>query len=160
MQIAEKIRAFSMSALFACGLPLLAGAATLNLNDGSVIHGDVVALESGVYSVETQSLGTIRVRQSDVASIDFAAQPDDPSAGQREQIESLQRSMVLDVDIMDQIKALQSDAQIQAALADPEIAAAIRSGDLATLMANPTFMALLQNARLMGLTRQIAPAEP
>ena len=55
--------------LIVCGS---ASAATLTLNDGSVIQGDITTLQNDVYTIETDSLGTVPVRKQEVRSIDHS----------------------------------------------------------------------------------------
>ena len=49
-----------------------ASAETLMLRDGTVIHGEIKALQDDVYTVETDSLGTVRVRKQDIRAIDHS----------------------------------------------------------------------------------------
>ncbi len=49
-----------------------ASAATLVLKDGAVIHGEIETLQDDVYTVKTDSLGTVRVRKQDVRTIDHS----------------------------------------------------------------------------------------
>jgi hypothetical protein len=46
-------------------------AATLVLKDGTVIQGDIRTLRDDVYTVNTQSLGTVRVPKDNVRTIDY-----------------------------------------------------------------------------------------
>jgi len=51
------------------GSLLDAAAVQIALEDGSVVSGDVVSLENGVYTVRTGSLGTVRIPSSQIRSI-------------------------------------------------------------------------------------------
>jgi hypothetical protein len=63
----------------------------------------------------------------------------------KEEIQTLQKQMMNDQEIMNMIQSLQNDPDFQQVLQDPEIMKAISSGDIATLMANPKFMRILDN---------------
>src|SRR6185503_20560966 len=45
---------------------------TVTLNDGSVIKGDIIKLENGVYTIKSTQLGEIKVEEEKVLSITSA----------------------------------------------------------------------------------------
>jgi hypothetical protein len=132
-------------------------AATVVLRDGTVIHGEILLLQDDVYSVETDSLGTIRVRKQEVRSIDNGAEPtkgtsvesstDASSPGSRE-LDATKSRIVQDPELLAAVLALQSDPDVLAVLADPEITKAIAAGDYAALLNNPKIVALMHNAKM------------
>ncbi len=139
-----------------------ASGASLRLKDGSVVEGKVSGLKNGVYTVRSRSLGTIEVKEADVASISY----DQRSAGSnsssgtansaaQQELQQIQRGLAGDSVTMSMISELQNDPQLQGILDDPEIMRAVSSGDLAALMANEKFMALMNNADIKAITRQV-----
>lgn len=66
----------------------------------------------------------------------------------RDQITTLQETMVSDSEIMEIIGQLQEDPSFQKVLSDPAMIEAISSGDLDTLKSNPEFINLLNNSRV------------
>ena len=139
---------------------LLAGsasAATLVLKDGTVIHGEIETLQNDVYTVKTESLGTVRVRKQAVRTIDHsgastmgstvASSTNGPFPEQAE-LQAMQSRMMQNPNLISMILALQSDPELQAILADPEIMSAIASGDYAALMNHPKIIALTLNAKV------------
>ena len=132
-------------------------AATVVLRDGTVIHGDVTSLQDGVYSVETDSIGTIRVRKEEVRSIDDGAERSGRTAAESSTIGSSPAAPELDATaarimqdpkLLAAVLALQGDADVLAVLADPDITKAMAAGDYDALMNNPKIVALMQNAKM------------
>ena len=131
--------------------------ATLRLKDGTVVQGEIKSFRSGTYTVDSPSLGELRIDQSRIQSINYgdAGTPPDVSDNTQAQLRQLQIGLASDATIMSMIEGLQRDPQLQAILADPEIMRAVRSGDLQTLMASEKFMALLNNRNIKAITGQV-----
>ncbi|HYA86455.1 MAG TPA: hypothetical protein VEI57_05245 [Nitrospirota bacterium] len=124
----------------------------IELTDGSTITGEVLSLSNGVYTIKSESLGTIKLAESKIRAIRAkssgtdAASPKDTSA--------LQEKMVSDKEIMGLIQSLQNDPDFKKALEDPEIMKAVNDGDIAALTANPRFMKLLNNATVREIQQK------
>ena len=130
-----------------------ASAETLELNDGTVIHGEIKSLQNGVYTVETDALGTVRVPKQNVRTIDQGSgnttgSPARESLPSQPEIEAMQLRIIQDQSLLAMLLALQNDPEVQAILADPEIMGALASGDLAALMNHPKIIALTRNAKV------------
>lgn len=113
----------------------------IELVDGSVITGEVVSLSGGVYSIKSATLGTLRIKASDIRVIRMkgsTARNDFPEQGK-----TLEDRMPDDAEIMGFIRALQDDPDLQKLLQDPEVMKAVQEGDIAALMRNPEFTKLL-----------------
>ena len=66
------IRTLLLAAIIALAAPTtLAEQATIVLNDGSKILGEVVSLKGGHYKIKTGSLGEINLKQGDVKVIQY-----------------------------------------------------------------------------------------
>lgn len=137
-----------------------ASAETLVLMDGDVIHGEISALQDGVYVVRTDSLGTIRVNKKDVRTIEQgdvapSRSPAAPTSGEsvpgQVDLQAMQSLMMKNPDMLAMIEALQNDPQVMAVLADPEITAALAAGNYAALMNNPKILALTENAKVRAV---------
>jgi len=128
----------------------------IELVDGSVITGEIISLNSGVYTIKTDSLGTITITESRVKEIrqkSTASQSQDaPSAAQ---IQSLQQRMTSDKEIMALIQSLQDDPEFRKALEDPEVQRAVTSGDVPALTANPKFMNLLNHSAVQEIKKKV-----
>jgi hypothetical protein len=135
----------------------LGSAATLVLKDGAVIHGEIKTLHDEVYTVETGSLGTLRVRKQDVQTIDHGGKssqaqsvglPTDVAVGEKPDLQAIQSQVAENPDLLSMIQALQNDSEVQAVLADPEIMAAVAAGDYSVLMNHPKIIALTNNTKV------------
>ena len=138
-------------------------AATVVLKDGAVIHGEIETLQDGVYTVETDSLGTVRVRKEDVRTIDHSRGPTmessvgpSPSGSSPSpaELQALQSRLMQSPNLFSMIQALQSDPEVQAVLADPEVMSAMASGDYAKLMNHPKIIALTDNAKVREIVEE------
>lgn len=139
---------------------------TIELKDGSRIHGEIQGLENGVYTVLSPSIGTVHVPQSNIVRIVYSG--DDSSApvssGKslthdgtlNHDIQQLQTRLAQDPAAMQSIMTLQSDPQVQAILSDPAIVKAIQEGDYMSLLDNAKIQALESNEHLKLLLKQQA----
>jgi len=118
------------------------------LKDGAVIHGEIETLQDDVYTVKTESLGTVRVRKQDVRTIDHSGEPTTESLPKQAELEAMQSRIVQNPNLLSMIKALQNDPEVQAILADPEIMSAMASGNYAALMSHPKIIALTDNVKV------------
>jgi hypothetical protein len=135
-------------------------AATVVLKDGTVIKGEVVALQDGVYTIATASAGTLHVRKQEVRSIDetgaAAAKPGtdlgpDTSSPGADALDAAKSRIAEDPRLLAMVFALQNDPAVLAVLADPEIAKGIAAGDYVGLMNNPKIIALMNNEKVRAI---------
>lgn len=148
-------------------------AATLVLKDGAVIHGEIKSLQDDVYTVKTDSLGTLQVQKKDVRSIDHSVgdaqatsldSSTHPSATNAASIngsspepaalQAVQSQLTQNPALLSLIEGLQSDPEIQGILNDPEIMSAISAGNYAPLMNHPKIIALTRNANVRAVIEQ------
>lgn len=137
-----------------------ASAATLVLKDGTVIHGEVKTLQDDVYTVETDSLGTLRVRKQNVRTIDHGGEhtlgsPASGSSPKQPELEAMQLHILQSPDLLSMIQSLQNDPEVRAILADPEIMSALASGNYAALMNNPRIIALTNNSKVREVIDEV-----
>jgi len=132
-------------------------ASQITLSDGSVIQGKIVGFTNGTYQIQTQSLGTMQIPESQVrtirrpsASTDTA--PPSPRSGEgmgaanaQPQAQQIQQQMMNDPQTMQMILQLQNDPAIQKILSDPELMNAIQQGDVNRVAQDPSFQALMKN---------------
>jgi hypothetical protein len=130
----------------------------IELFDGNTITGEVLSLVQGVYTVKTPSLGTIRIDESKIRSIRSPSATPSPSSGSgvsNGDVQSLQKKMLGDKEIMNLIESLRNDPEFQKILEDPALLKAVESGDIAALQANPDFMKLLNNATVKEIGKKV-----
>ena len=138
---------------------LYAGELTrIDLKDGSSLTGEVVSLSNGIYTIKSDSLGTIRIEQEKIRAIETAppstAGAAANSAAAADPL-SLQQKMMHDKEIMDKIQSLQNDPDFQELLKDPKILRAVNAGDVATLSADPRFTKLLTNPTVQEIQNKV-----
>ncbi|MBF0567037.1 MAG: hypothetical protein HQK89_17565 [Nitrospirae bacterium] len=140
-----------------------AGVREIQLNDGSVITGEIISYTNGVYTVKSATLGTITINDSMVYSISskggsgVSASSSPAGSGQdaASQAKNLQQRMMSDADIMNIILSLKDDPEIQKILQDPEIIKAVNNNDLQKLSTNPKFLSLLNNPKVQEIERKM-----
>jgi hypothetical protein len=136
----------------------------IELNDGSVIQGEIVSYSGGVYTIKSENLGIINIEKSKIRSI--RSEPEGTSEDRTEgagadaikdQVKALQEMMAASPDVMKSIEALQNDPDFQSVLTDPELMKAVNSGDISKLLASPKFNKLLDKPAVQEIGRKVAP---
>jgi hypothetical protein len=124
----------------------------IELIDGSTITGEVLSLNNGVYTVRSDSLGTIKLEESKIRVIH--SKYSDTNVASTNEIKMVQEKMMSDKEIMVLIQSLQNDPDFKKALEDPEVMKAINGGDIPALTANPNFMKLLNKATVKDIQQK------
>ncbi len=154
--------------IFACFLILTFAAVPVHageprdieLNDGSVITGEVLSLSGGTYTIKSDSLGTIKLEDSKVRAI--RSKSADGNGSQKSSASlsgadarNIQEKMMSDKEIMAMIQSLQNDPDFKKILEDPGTMKAVQAGDISALMANPQFMKLLNNSTVKDIEKKV-----
>ncbi len=142
------------------------------LEDDTVIYGNIIGLDNGIYKIKTTSAGLLSVAEEkvvtirkktagkdianeDVSNLKFKnAPPTDPSAVAGG-IEALKRAMQSNPSAMQSIGSLQNDPSFMAVLNDPAIMSAVNSGDINALTSNPKFMKLLSHPSVRSISDKV-----
>jgi hypothetical protein len=149
---------------FVAALSLVAVAARagelreIELKDGSSITGEVVSLNNGIYTIKSDTLGTLKVEESKVRVIRPRSLSQGPGAAQNNassDVQTLQHRMMSDQEIMGMIQSLQNDPEFKKLLEDPEVMKAVSACDVAALTANPKFMKLLGNPAVQEIQKKV-----
>ena len=132
------------------------------LVDGSTIYGQIVSFNDGIYIVESSSLGTIKINESDIQQIrvksgstkrmDYSSPANSTITSE---IQALQTLIKNDQEIMNMILSLQNDPDFQEIMRDPNIVNALNSGDIAALISNPKFISLLNNQKVQEIQKKL-----
>ncbi|MBW2177122.1 MAG: hypothetical protein JRH03_09275 [Deltaproteobacteria bacterium] len=117
---------------------------TIELSDGSVISGEVVSFDGNVWTIQSGSMGTLKIDGSKVVSIRSKTTPS-----------QTQQSIMANEQIMTMIMNLQTDPEIQAILKDPEIMKAVNAGDVNALLFNPKFIKFMENTKIRDITKEV-----
>lgn len=141
-----------------------AGESRIDLTDGSLISGELIGIEGGHYHIRSATLGSLSIPETSIRSLQplgaaGAAPSHAPSAtaatDYSADIASIQKQLITDQGLMEQVTALQQDPQIQEALSDPELTRMVLSGDLEGLRADPRFQRLMQHPSIQALMGQV-----
>jgi hypothetical protein len=130
------------------------------LKDGSVLTGEVVSLNNGIYTVKSDILGTIKLEESKVRAIQERSASPGPALSSHSsatggEVKSLQEKMMSDKEVMSLIQSLQNDPEFKKLMEDPKIMQAVNAGDVATLSADPRFMKLLNNPTVHEIQKKV-----
>jgi len=129
------------------------------LTDGSTIRGEIVSYSNGVYTIESGSLGKVKIDEAKVRVIrvksDSSSTQEFSSASLSSEAQALQQLMLSDDQLLNNVLSLQDDLEVQAILQDPALVGAVSSGNIDALISNPKFMQLLLNPKIQALTRQV-----
>ncbi len=132
----------------------------IELNDGSIITGDVQSLNNGVYTIKSDSLGILRIEASKIRAI--RAKSSVPtgstvteSSNTAGEAKNLQDRMTSDKDVMTLIQSLRNDPEVKKILEDPEIMRAIQEGNFAALETDPRIRNLLDNATVKEIEKKV-----
>jgi hypothetical protein len=156
MQEVSQMRCFAMYLTMILGL--LAGSATagelreVQLSDGSVVSGEVLSLSGGIYTIKSETLGTLRLEESKVRVIRPKSSPKSNAGGDTK---SLQEKMMSDQEVMSMITSLQNDPEFKKIMEDPKLVQAVAAGDIAVLMADPRFVKLLSNPAVQEIQKKV-----
>ncbi len=113
----------------------------ITLIDGTRIHAEVLSLHNGVYTVRSDTLGTVELARSKIVTIDQKnAKPNETD----HTYEALKADVMANPAAMNSIMALQNDPEVRALLSNPETLKAIQSLDLNALSNNPQILQFMQ----------------
>lgn len=136
----------------------------IELTDGSLITGEIISLADDIYTIQSESLGILKINQSEVATIHLQAKPAKSSEAPAKEVtalpteamlQTLQKQMINDEEIMSMILALQDNPKLQEILANPDLIEATKMGDLSTLLSNPLFLELLADPQIKAIQQKI-----
>ncbi len=139
-----------------------ADAASIHLNDGSVLAGEIISINNGIYSIQTESMGLIKINKSKISSINIGTPSDSAKTSGNgnsaimEQASVLSKTMMSDKEVMKMIMELQNNPDFKAVLSDPDIMNSINAGNIEALLSNPKFLKLMDNSEVKKINHQLA----
>lgn len=156
------MRRIAAGALFVLAISAQTGLAgeirEIELNDGSVIAGELLSLSGGIYTIKSDSLGTVRIEEAKVRTVRSKTPVSSgslPGGGASVQAGPLTDRMMNNNEIMTMIQGLQDDPDFKKILADPEVMQAVMNSDIAALMSNPEFMKLLDKPAVRDIREKV-----
>ena len=123
-------------------------ASKIQLIDGSVINGEIISLSEGIYTINTPSLGQIKLEGAKVSKIETGNLS-------QSQVESYGKTLMEDPKNAAIVTELASDSQFQALAKDPQIAEAAKAGDIQAMMKSEKFKAILENPKLKETIKKL-----
>lgn len=146
------------------GLPLPARSDVIReveLTDGSRLQAELISLQSGVYTLRSESVGEIKIPAEKIKTIRLTGTADTPAPASQAavpnispQVSTLQHALIQNPSNMDKILSLQDDPLVQSILEDPKTMQAINAGDIGSLLADPKIQTLMQHPTVRGLSQQ------
>lgn len=135
----------------------------IELNDGSVINGQIVSYLNGVYTINTGTMGEIKIEASKVSKIETghtSSLSASSSEGQmntisKEQIDNYRQTIMNNPENASIVTGLVADPEIQELAKDPAIMEAAKSGDLQALMKNEKFMGIVNSSKMKDAVKKL-----
>ena len=143
---------------------LAAEHAEIQLRDGSVIQAEIVSLQDGIYTLRSDSLGTLTIEASRIRGIrlgsygragEGASRTPSALPDAAEQVKALSEAMMGDQSVMDKLSSLGNDPDIRSALQDPDIMKSVLAGDVATLMLNEKFLRIMDKPAVREIISKV-----
>jgi len=135
----------------------------VTLTDGSVIKGEVMKLENGVYTIKTAHMGEIKIEEEKIVTISTQATGTQQTTGAgasnssslKDQTQQIQSQIIGNPEILGKIGALMDDPQIKQILSDPNLMKDVMTYDENTIRSNTSVQQLLSNPRIQQLIKEI-----
>ncbi len=132
----------------------------IELTDGTMITGEVQSLNNGIYTIKSDSLGTLKIEDSKVRAIrDKSSSPAGGAASGNTntggELNGLQNKMTSDKEVMGLIQSLQDDPDFKKILEDPEMMKALQEGNITALTSDPRIMKLLNNPTVKEIEKKV-----
>ena len=133
----------------------------ITLKDGSTVKGVVTNNSNGVYTVQTDNIGVIQIKDENIVSISSqspAPQPQAPSTANtsiENQMNQVQGVILSDPELMQEIQALIKDPQIMETLKDQKFIDDVMTHDAQKIQQNQKTQELLNNPQMKQLMEKI-----
>lgn len=122
----------------------------VELFDGSLIYAEMLSFEDGVYTLKSESLGTIRIDESNIQSIHHAGvvkagitAEDLANVSTGELIKAIKERLIGENDTGGAMLSFLRDPDLQEIINDPDIMKAIEAGNIQAVITNPKCMKLM-----------------
>ncbi len=136
-------------------------ASRIELTDGSVINGEVVSFANGVYTINTATLGSVKIESAKISKIQTVNPPltntphlEAVNLSQR-QIEAYRQKIAGNPQNAAVITGLANNPQVQGLAQDPQIQEAAKSGDIQALLKNEKFMQVVNDPELQETVKKL-----
>jgi hypothetical protein len=150
-----------MSVWLATSSKLFAGESRIELEDGSLITGEVLSSDGRSYRIRSRTLGTIEIDAEQIRSLKpsgtagTSADTSAAAAVNNQRIESIQKDIAGNSGLLGSIMTLEDNPTMREVLADDELMRAIANRDFETLRNHPSIRKLLENPQMRDIVDQI-----
>lgn len=128
----------------------------IKLKDGSVLHGEVISMKNGVYTLKSPSLGVFHVNANRVQSIASSGASAAQASSGKMDLKQLKSTITSNPQNMKLINGLKDDTDVKAVLSDPKLMQALKNGDYTSLATNPKFLKLMNNPKIREIAGSVA----
>jgi hypothetical protein len=148
--------------------PAAADPIRIVLTDGSIVTGELVALDGGRVVIRSTALGVIGIEQARVASmtrVDAAGKAPvqatapklpTPSKDVSQDVAAAVQGVIgSDPGALNQLARLKDSPVMQEILSDPELMAKVAAGDLNALAEDPRIKKLLEDDTVRSITKRV-----
>ena len=145
-----------------------ATAKQIALKDGSVIKGELVSFENGIYTIQTENLGRLQLPEVDVVSVaNEGAATQAPAMAQQagatpefsNKVSAMQTKIMGDPQAMQTVQAMAEDPEISAMISDPnfikQLTSAVSGNDMNSVADNPNIQRLMNNPKMQAFIQQL-----
>ncbi len=144
---------FTLVFLLVGPLPFFAFSSTpqiITLKDGTTIQGKIISFSEGVYTVQSPYVGTLRIKEDSILSINrnIMAQQEPTPQQLRQEINETQKKLLQNPSLMKDIVNLGQDPQVIQTLSDPQIKKQILQQDWENLKNNPKIKQLMNHPKV------------
>lgn len=138
------------------------------LKDGSVIKGELVSFENGIYTVQTENLGRLQLPEANVVSIaeQTALNPNSTNSPTTNaapdfsnKVTAMQTQIMNDPQAMQTVQAMAEDPEIAAMISDPDfvkqLTTAVSNNNVESVAGDPKIQQLMSNPKMQALIQQL-----
>jgi len=146
---------------------------TIKLSDGTLLKGELFAIQDGYYHIRTKNLGVVKIKQTEVYGIisgpvetgkplsQMPAPFDDPALaakvpGPEMQLNSLYDMLLSDPRIKAEIETIITDPEIEQLLNNQDLLEAAFSMNPDSIQNNPNAVKLMQHPKMQRLMQLIS----
>ncbi len=130
----------------------------IELQDGSVVAGEIIDINGSVYTIESSSLGTIELEGAQIKAIRSPTQGVEHSplnSSNPAELMSIQNNIIGDKNVMELIMSLQNNPNVRAVLNDPVIMNMITTGNITGLKSNPKIQKLMNDHSVQEIFERV-----
>lgn len=136
----------------------------IELNDGSVINGQIVSYINGVYTINTDTLGEIKIEAAKISKVETASESSlnmpvgstsQTSDFSKSQIDDYRQTLMNNPENASIVTGLATDPEIQDLAKDPQVMEAAKKGDIQALMKNEKFMDAVNSPKIKEAIKKI-----